>query len=122
LVDQAGSVAATKRKGLETQARFKGKLENLDPQLRRASGFAFYKITVERPLRLNFQVTAERIVRLEQEKAFQALATSRKRGEAGQKEIKAGKDQQELILQVLDDFSDKKLFKNRKKFKYIWLP
>ena len=35
-------LAPTKEKVLETQARFKGKLENLDPQLRRASGFAFY--------------------------------------------------------------------------------
>src|SRR5207244_3652905 len=35
-------LAPTKTKVLETQARLRGKLENLDPQLRRASGFAFY--------------------------------------------------------------------------------
>ena len=35
-------LAPTKAKVLETQAKYKGKLENLDPQLRRASGFAFY--------------------------------------------------------------------------------
>jgi len=35
-------LAPTKAKVLETQARYKGKLENLDPQFRRASGFAFY--------------------------------------------------------------------------------
>ena len=35
-------LAPTKRKVLAVQARFKGKLDNLDPQLRRASGFAFY--------------------------------------------------------------------------------
>ena len=35
-------LAARKTKVLETQARFKGKLENLGPQLRAASGFAFY--------------------------------------------------------------------------------
>src|SRR6266699_2124829 len=35
-------LAARKMKVLETQARLKGKLENLDPQLRKASGFAFY--------------------------------------------------------------------------------
>src|SRR5262245_1651878 len=33
-------LAPTKAKVLETQAKYKGKLENLDPQLRRASGFA----------------------------------------------------------------------------------
>ena len=31
-----------KSRVLETNARYQGKLENLDPQLRRASGFAFY--------------------------------------------------------------------------------
>ena len=35
-------LAPTKAKVLETQAKFKGKLENLDPQLRNASDFAFY--------------------------------------------------------------------------------
>jgi len=35
-------LAATKEKVLQTNAKFKGTLENLDPQLRKASGFAFY--------------------------------------------------------------------------------
>src|SRR5206468_10125707 len=35
-------LAPTKERVLETQARFRDKIENLDPQLRRASGFAFY--------------------------------------------------------------------------------
>ena len=35
-------LAPTKRKVLETRARLKGKLGNLDPQLRKASRFAFY--------------------------------------------------------------------------------
>ena len=35
-------LAPIKARVLQTQARFKGKLENLDPQLRKASGFAFY--------------------------------------------------------------------------------
>ena len=35
-------LAPTKRKVLAVQARFKGRLDNLDPQLRCASGFAFY--------------------------------------------------------------------------------
>ena len=32
----------TRKKVLETRAKLKGRLENLDPQLRRASGYAFY--------------------------------------------------------------------------------
>ena len=35
-------LAPTKTKVLEIQAKFRGKLENVDPQLRRAAGFAFY--------------------------------------------------------------------------------
>jgi type I restriction enzyme M protein len=35
-------LAPTKEKVLQTVGKFKGKLENLDPQLRRASSFAFY--------------------------------------------------------------------------------
>ena len=35
-------LAPTKKKVLAVQARFRGKLDNLDPQLRRASEFAFY--------------------------------------------------------------------------------
>lgn len=35
-------LAPTKEKVLAAYAKFKGKLENLDPQLRKVSGFAFY--------------------------------------------------------------------------------
>jgi type I restriction enzyme M protein len=35
--------------------------------------FGFLKITVERPLRLNFQASAERIARLTQQSAFAAV-------------------------------------------------
>ena len=41
--------------------------------------FGFRKITVERPLRLNFQASPERLARLEDESAFQNLGVSKKR-------------------------------------------
>ena len=44
------------------------------------SYFGFRKITVERPLRLNFLASPDRIARLEEEKGFQSLAKSKKRG------------------------------------------
>ena len=40
--------------------------------------FGYHKITVERPLRLNFQASSERIARLEEESAFRNLAVSKK--------------------------------------------
>ena len=42
--------------------------------------FSYCRITVERPLKLNFQVSPERIARLDDEKGFQNLAKSKKKG------------------------------------------
>ena len=42
------------------------------------SDFGYRKVTVERPLRLNFAATTERIARLEDDKTFQNFAVSRK--------------------------------------------
>jgi type I restriction enzyme M protein len=53
--------------------------------------FGFRKITVERPLRLNFQATPDRVARLEEERGFQALAQSKKKGAAAAKEQEAGR-------------------------------
>ncbi len=68
--------------------------------------FGFRKITVERPLRLNFQASPERIARLEEEKGFQALARSRKKGAAGAKEESEGRAQQQVIRSLLAGLPD----------------
>jgi len=63
--------------------------------------FGFRKITVERPLKRNFQASAERIARLEEERGFQALAQSKKKGAAGAKEQAEGRTLQEAIRKLL---------------------
>jgi type I restriction enzyme M protein len=63
--------------------------------------FGFRKITVERPLRLNFQASQERIARLEDEKGFQAIAQSRKKGPAAEKELAEGWAAQAAVRQLL---------------------
>ena len=63
--------------------------------------FGFRKITVERPLRLNFQASDERIVRLHDQRAFKNLAKSRKRAEAGERERAEGRALQESIKTAL---------------------
>ncbi len=63
--------------------------------------FGFRKITVERPLRLTFQASAERVARLEEEKGFQALAQSKKKGAAGAKEQAEGRALQESIRKLV---------------------
>ncbi len=64
--------------------------------------FGFHKITVERPLRLNFQASAERIARLDAESAFRNLASSSKKAEASRREeIAAGEARQAEIRKLL---------------------
>ena len=65
--------------------------------------FGYRKVTVERPLRLNFAATPERIARLDDNKAFQNLATSRKRpGRVHDTEVAVGQARQKLIRSLLE--------------------
>ena len=77
--------------------------------------FGFRKITVERPLRLNFQATPERIARLDDEKGFQALAQSKKKGAAGAKDQAEGRAEQDAVRKFLGSLSSK-LVKDRAEF------
>ena len=77
--------------------------------------FGFRKITVERPLRLDFQASPERIARLEDERAFANLAVSRKRGDAKTKDEQAGREQQAAIRAMLQELPGK-LFLDRAEF------
>ena len=77
--------------------------------------FGYRKITVERPLRLNFQASPDRIARLEDEKGFQALAQSKKKGAAGEKEKAEGRAHQEAVRTLLRLLPDT-LFKDRAEF------
>jgi type I restriction enzyme M protein len=82
--------------------------------------FGYHKITVERPLRLNFQSNDGRIVRLEEESGFANLATSTKKSPvARQVEIEEGQHRQEQIRQLLRAFGKTgkhRLYKDRLKF------
>jgi type I restriction enzyme M protein len=80
--------------------------------------FGFRKITVERPLRLNFQASSERIARLEEERGFQALAQSKKKGAAGSKEQAEGRAQQEAIRRLARTLPDT-LFTDRDEFERV---
>ena len=68
--------------------------------------FGFRKVNVERPLRLNFQASAERIKRLENEKGFQALAISKKRGYAKTQEEAQGLRLQKALLDSLNSLPE----------------
>ena len=69
--------------------------------------FGYRKITVERPLRLNFAATAERIARIEEQKAFQNLAKSKKRpGPAHDAEVAEGVARQAAIRDLLRSLAE----------------
>ena len=80
--------------------------------------FGYHRITVERPLRLNFQVSPERLAKVEAAKPFANLATSKKRKnkEAAQAEIEAGKEKQQEILAALQGLAGLGLVKSRGEF------
>lgn len=80
--------------------------------------FGYIKVTVERPLRLNFRINAERIARVPNESAFQNLAKSKKKfGSADHKaEVAAGEVHQAAIIAALEAAMSDELFKNRDAF------
>jgi type I restriction enzyme M protein len=82
--------------------------------------FGYHKITVERPLRLNFQATAERIALLDDVSGFKNLATSNKKNPSVREhEIEAGRQRQEEIRGLLRAFGKatrERLFNDREEF------
>ncbi|GGJ05300.1 type I restriction-modification system subunit M [Paenibacillus hunanensis] len=78
--------------------------------------FGYRKITVERPLRLNFQISEERVNELANQTVFSNLATSKKKGQAGLDEIEAGKKLQQQIIDAVFALQDSKIYKNREDF------
>jgi type I restriction enzyme M protein len=82
--------------------------------------FGCWRITVERPLRLNFSFAPERIERLKATTAFQNIAASKKKpGKARDAEIEAGKKIQQDILVLLADMDGKKVYRNRDAFRKV---
>ncbi|MDE2637590.1 MAG: class I SAM-dependent DNA methyltransferase [Chloroflexota bacterium] len=78
--------------------------------------FGYRKVTVERPLQLNFQATPERIARLEDERSFQNLAKSKKRDpHIKAEEEAAGRREQARVKAILADLPTT-LFKDRDDF------
>ena len=77
--------------------------------------FGFRKITVERPLRLNFQASDDRIAKLDDQRAFANLARSRLRGAAGERARAGGRALQDSIRIALRLMPDT-LYKDREAF------
>ena len=81
----------------------------------RTTRFGFRRITIERPLRLNFQASDDRIARLDDQRAFANLAKSRLRGAAGERARAGGRALQDSIRIALRLMPDT-LYKDRETF------
>ncbi len=78
--------------------------------------FGYRRIVVERPLRLAFQVSPERLERLEEESAFQALARTKRKGKAGEQEVAKGQALQAKLLAALGGMGAERVWKSRTDF------
>lgn len=96
--------------------------------------FGYLKVTIERPLQLNFQISQERIENLYGESAFsnlyndelvQELELKKEKEIIKKKELSqlekqlGGKQLQENIIKVLQDNIGDKLYKNREEFSQL---
>ena len=80
--------------------------------------FGYRKITVERPLRLNFRASLERIGQIEEERGFKSLAESKKKGAVGEHERAEGRAQQDAIRKFLHSLP-KGVVRDRDEFERI---
>lgn len=78
--------------------------------------FGYRQIRVERPLRLVFRVSEDRIEQLKDEAAFKKLASTQKKGKQGQQEIEEGLRFQEQLLTMLDKMDHSLTDKSRASF------
>jgi type I restriction enzyme M protein len=75
--------------------------------------FGYRRIVVERPLRLNFQASPERLERLQEERGFAGLAESKKKGTAGQRDVEEGRELQAEIRKALESIGGRTVYKSR---------
>lgn len=82
--------------------------------------FGYWRITVERPLRLNFSFAPERIERLKATTAFQNIASSKKKpGKERDAEVEAGRRFQWDMIAPLEDMDGTRLYRNRAEFRTV---
>lgn len=80
--------------------------------------FGFLKVTVERPLRMNFEAAPERIARLDEQSAFANLASSKKHKDpkAALQEVAEGQALQQAIRALLATLAGKGRYTDRALF------
>ena len=100
----------------KSKSKRKRKKPHPDVKVFDNTDFGFQRITVERPLQLNFQASKERIARLEEQHSWQNLLKTKKKGAKAQAEREAGQTLQTQIKNLLHALNPKKLYKSRPAF------
>ena len=91
----------------EITTLFKAFKEGEQCKILNSTDFGFRKITVERPLRLNFQASPERIERVKELKVFQALTKSQQKDASGiVQEDMLGWKKQISVAELLQNLPD----------------
>lgn len=94
---------------------YKQVADNDNSKIFKTTDFAYRQIVVERPLKLNFQASKERLSRLLANDKFSTDTSSKKKGEAGDKENKEWQKLRAKILKALENMGDK-LYRDRGEF------
>jgi len=79
--------------------------------------FGFHRIRVERPLQLDFQASPERIARLEDERSWNNLLKSRKKGDKAAEELAQGTSLQQAVRAALGRLDTSKVYLDRAAFR-----
>jgi len=91
----------------EIASLYLGNAANGRVKIFKNTDFAYRKVQVERPLRLNFQASDARIARLHEQSAFKNLAISKKKAlKEKEKEEQAGQAEQMRIKSILGTIGD----------------
>ena len=118
--DQIGDITAIYGAFQDNEARLVATKNQVVSKIFGNEDFGYCKITVERPLRLNFCVNRQRLERLAQVSTFRNLAISQKKqDQARLLEVQTGQSRQEeiyLLLGMLQTQTDEQIYTNRQTF------
>ncbi|MDB2060226.1 type I restriction-modification system subunit M [Clostridium perfringens] len=107
----------TKEQIQEIKALYENFTEGENCKIFDREDFGYRKITVERPLKLSFKVTEEKIEAVKETTQFKNLAVSKKKDEEVKKaEEEVGRDKQEKILKMLESFDENQEYLSRELF------
>jgi type I restriction enzyme M protein len=99
-------------------------LENEQFKIFNNEEFGYRKITIERPLKINYAVNEERLEKVKAENSFQKLAVSKKKDpKKKEEEEREGRKLQEAIinaLKTIPEGPDNGVYRNYKKFEKLF--